>query len=174
MDSGSKCTWYKFIKGEQKQSYLLGDASDRRKDNSALMYCWTPEEHIGNNYLTCAPTLLLVEDRSLIWRVFPSHFLIPFIYLSVCLWWNQERRYNTRNVSTRHWNVSLPWHCQTCSLCVSNTPQLDSKPVLHRLWDYIIFITTNKKNSSSNHGEKAEYFRPGSNFCWQIWTFKLR
>ena len=30
MDSGSKCTWYKFIKGEQKQS-LLGDVNRQKQ-----------------------------------------------------------------------------------------------------------------------------------------------
>lgn len=33
MDSGSKCTWYKFIKGEQKQSYYWVTLTDRRKDD---------------------------------------------------------------------------------------------------------------------------------------------
>lgn len=38
MDSGSKCTWYKFINGEKKQSYCWVTLTDRRKDNSLLMY----------------------------------------------------------------------------------------------------------------------------------------
>lgn len=120
MDSGSKCTWYKFIKGEQKQSYLLGDASDRRKDNSALMYCWTPEEHIGNNYLTCAPTLLLVEDKSLIWCV-SSHFWFPSS-VSPCACGETRREDITREMFQPDTEMS---HCldtvkHVC--CVSQTP----------------------------------------------------
>lgn len=34
MDSGSKCTWYKFIKGAKTVSWVT--RTDRRKDNSLL------------------------------------------------------------------------------------------------------------------------------------------
>lgn len=63
MDGGSKCTWYKFIKGEQKQSLLDGTNIEEERQFTAGA---APEKHIGNNSLISYPPACVAVHEQLI------------------------------------------------------------------------------------------------------------
>lgn len=140
MDSGSKCTWYKFIKGEQKQSYRWATLTDkcvsRRKDISLLVYC----------------SLSLINFWKAHWRwslylcSYPAartlYSLIPFICLSlslcvcvcVCLWQDQER-----------WEMFQP-DTEMC-LC----PPFLTSSNLHVVWEILHLHTFSFKSSTASN-----------------------